>query len=43
MGMQLAGKIDFITPYLENGDMYGMIVNIIKTMQELHLSWCWYC
>lgn len=32
MGMQLAGKMDFITPYLENGDMYGMIVNIIKTM-----------
>lgn len=32
MGMQLAGKVDFITPYLENGDMYGMIVNIIKTM-----------
>lgn len=32
MGMQLAGKMDFITQYLENGDMYGMIVNIIKTM-----------
>ena len=32
MGMQLASKMDFITPYLENGDMYGMIVNIIKTM-----------
>ena len=32
MGMQLAGKMDFITPYLENCDMYGMIVNIIKTM-----------
>ena len=32
MGMQLACKMDFITPYLENGDMYGMIVNIIKTM-----------
>lgn len=32
MGMQVAGKMDFITPYLENGDMYGMIVNIIKTM-----------
>lgn len=32
MGMQLAGKMDFITPYSENGDMYGMIVNIIKTM-----------
>lgn len=24
--------VDFITPFLENGDMYGMIVNIIKTM-----------
>lgn len=24
--------VDFITPLLENGDMYGMIVNIIKTM-----------
>lgn len=32
MGMQLTGKMDFIIPYLENGDMYGMIVNIIKTM-----------
>ena len=32
MGMQLAGKVDFITPFLKNGDMYGMIVNIIKTM-----------
>lgn len=32
MGMQLASRMDFITPYLENGDMYGMIVNIIKTM-----------
>lgn len=24
--------VDFITSFLENGDMYGMIVNIIKTM-----------
>lgn len=24
--------VDFINPFVENGDMYGMIVNIIKTM-----------
>ena len=32
MGMQVAGKADFIAQYLENGDLYGMIVSIIKTM-----------
>lgn len=32
MGMQVTGKADFIEQYLENGDLYGMIVNIIKTM-----------
>lgn len=24
--------VDFINPFVENGDMYGMIVNVIKTM-----------
>ena len=32
MGMQVTGKADFIAQYLENGDLYGMIVSIIKTM-----------
>ena len=30
--MQVTGKADFIAQYLENGDLYGMIVSIIKTM-----------
>ena len=32
MGMQVTGKADFITQYLKTGDLYGMIVEIIKTM-----------
>ena len=32
MGMQVTGQADFITQYLESGDLYGMIVSIIKTM-----------
>ena len=28
----LSGKADFIAQYLESGDLYGMIVSIIKTM-----------
>lgn len=28
MGMQVTGKADFIAQYLENGDLYGMIVSI---------------
>ena len=32
MGLQMTGKADFITKYLENGDMYCMIVDMIKTM-----------
>lgn len=32
MGMQVTGKADFITQYLETGDLYGMIVEIIKTI-----------
>ena len=32
MGIQVTGKADFIAQYLESGDLYGMIVSIIKTM-----------
>ena len=32
MGMQVTGKADFITQYMTDGDLYGMIVSIIKTM-----------
>lgn len=32
MGMQVTGKADFIAQYLADGDLYGMIVSIIKTM-----------
>lgn len=32
MGMQLKGIVDFIGQYQENGDLYGMIVSIIKTL-----------
>lgn len=32
MGMQVSGKADFITQYLETGDLYGMIIEMIKTM-----------
>lgn len=32
MGMQMTGKADFIAQYLQSGDLYGMIVSIIKTL-----------
>ena len=32
MGMQVTGKADFISQYLQNNDLYGMIVEIIKTL-----------
>lgn len=32
MGLQMIGKADFITQYLVDGDLYGMIVSIIETM-----------
>ena len=32
MGMQATGKADFIAQYMADGDLYGMIVSIIKTM-----------
>lgn len=32
MGMQASGKADFITQYLETGDLYGMIIEMIRTM-----------
>lgn len=32
MGLQVFGKADFIGQYMESGDLYGMIIEIIKTM-----------
>lgn len=32
MGMQVTEKADFIAQYMVDGDLYGMIVSIIKTM-----------
>ena len=32
MGMQVSGKMDFITPYLENSDIYGSIISMINTI-----------
>ena len=32
MGMQMTGKADFIGKYMADGDLYGMIVGIIKTL-----------
>ena len=32
MGMQVTGRADFISQYNETGDLYTMIVSIIKTM-----------
>ena len=32
MGMQVTEKADFIKQYLDNGDLYGMIVSIIKAL-----------
>lgn len=32
MGKQLMGQADFMTPYLETGDVYEMIVSMMETM-----------
>ncbi|MGI5893077.1 MAG: BCCT family transporter [Candidatus Merdivicinus sp.] len=32
MGMQASGKADFISEYLETGDLYEMIVSMIRTL-----------
>ena len=32
MGMQVSEKMDFITPYLENGDIYEAIISMINTI-----------
>ena len=32
LGTQIAGKADFIAAYAETGDLYGMIINVIKSM-----------
>lgn len=32
MGMQTSGKADFIARYLETGDLYSMIIEMIRTM-----------
>lgn len=32
MGMRVTGKADFIAQCLENGDLYGVIVFVLKTM-----------
>ncbi len=32
MGMQTGGKADFLNQYMETGDLYGLIISIIKSM-----------
>lgn len=32
LGLQTAGTRDFVTQYMADGDLYGMIISIIKTM-----------
>ena len=32
LGLQVSGKADFISQYVANGDLYGLILNIIDTM-----------
>ncbi|MBQ2704183.1 MAG: BCCT family transporter [Clostridia bacterium] len=32
MGLQTSGKADFIAKYTETGDLYGMIIDMIKTL-----------
>ena len=32
MGLQMHGAADFMAQYAQNGDLYGMIVNVIKTL-----------
>ncbi len=40
MGMQISGIADFITQYNETGELYSMIVSIIKTMPCAPLILC---
>lgn len=32
LGLQVAGRVDFIAQFKENGDLYDLILNIIQTM-----------
>jgi len=32
MGLQVSGKADYITPYLESGDIYGTIISMIGSI-----------
>lgn len=32
MGLQVSGKADYITPYLESGDIYGTIISMIDSI-----------
>ena len=32
LGLQVSGKADFISQYAKDGDLYGLILNIIDTM-----------
>lgn len=32
MGLQTSGRADFIAQYLQDGDLYGMIVSILRTL-----------
>ena len=32
LGLQVSGKTDFISQYVADGDLYGLILNIIDTM-----------
>ena len=32
MGLQMTGQADFLSQYLADGDLYGMIISIIKTL-----------
>ncbi len=32
MGLQISGKADYITPYLESGDIYGTIISMIDSI-----------
>lgn len=40
MGMQVSGTADFIAQYNESGELYNMIVSIIKTMPCAPLILC---
>ena len=45
LGLQASGANDFISMYEENGDLYGLIINIIKTMPagSFILIWIMIC